>query len=291
MGATASGGGRNAGWDFVRPADVASVGGVAMIGFRSCSGGGLDIRVAGIPAVTMVVEFGENELTVDSDAGQQSLAGFVSGFLQGTMRVHSKRVECIEVRLSPILTHSLLGVAPTDLSCPVVALEDLWGQRARWLREQLADAVTWEERFALTRSFLVQSHEPTRTPHPEVVASWERIVASRGQVQVGELAASCGWSRKRLWARFESQIGLTPKRAAMLVRFRHAVDGLLAGRPAADVAVACGYTDQSHLCRDVSIFADITPGALTGDALTAISKRRYQAWGTFFQDQARPIGR
>src|SRR5271156_5098622 len=145
MGATAFGGGRNAGWDFVRPADVTSVGGVAMIGFRSCSGGGRDIRVAGIPAVTMVVEFGENELTVDSDAGQQSLAGFVSGFIQGTMRVHSKRVECIE------------------------------------------------ERFAPTRSFLVQSHEPRRTPHPEVVASWERIVASRGQVKVGELAASCGW--------------------------------------------------------------------------------------------------
>jgi hypothetical protein len=175
MGATAFGGGRNAGWDFVRPADVTSVGGVAMIGFRSCSGGGLDIRVTGIPAVTMVVEFGENELTVDSNAGQQSLAGFVSGFLQGTMRVHSKRVECIEVRLSPILTHSLLGVAPTDLSCAVVALEDLWGQRAEWLREQLADAVTWEERFALTRSFLVQSHgrhgQPTQKWSPAGNAS------------------------------------------------------------------------------------------------------------------------
>jgi AraC-like DNA-binding protein len=108
---------------------------------------------------------------------------------------------------------------------------------------------------------------------------------------VGELVESCGWSRKRLWSRFESQIGLTPKRAAMLVRFRHAVEGLLAGRPAADVAVACGYTDQSHLCRDVSSFADTTPGALTGEPLTAISKLRYQTWGTFFQYRARPLGR
>jgi AraC-like DNA-binding protein len=84
---------------------------------------------------------------------------------------------------------------------------------------------------------------------------------------------------------------MTPKRAAMLVRFRHAVDGLLAGRPAADVAVACGYTDQSHLCWDVSNFADITPGVVAGEARTAISKRRYQAWGTFFQYRARPVGR
>jgi AraC-like DNA-binding protein len=137
----------------------------------------------------------------------------------------------------------------------------------------------------------VQCDEPTRTPHPEVVASWDRIVASRGQVMVGELAESCGWSRKRLWARFGSQIGLTPKRAAMLVRFRHAVEDLVAGRPAADVAAACGYTDQSHLCRDVSSFADITPAAVTSEPLTAISKRRHQAWGTFFQYRARPVGR
>ncbi|MFD0359961.1 helix-turn-helix domain-containing protein [Nocardia sp. GCM10030253] len=99
----------------------------------------------------------------------------------------------------------------------------------------------------------------------------------------GELAESCGWSRKRSWARFESQIGLTPERAAMMVRFRYAVEGLLAGQPAADIAVACGYTDQSHLCRDVSSFAGSTPGALSGEALTPFSKLRHQTWGTFFQ--------
>ena len=251
----------------------------------------MDMRVVAVPAVTVVIGFGENELIVDSATGQQALTGFVSGFLTGTMRIRSERVECIEVRLSPVPAYSLLGVAPTDLGCAVVGLDDLWGRQAQRLREQLAYAVTWEERFALTRSFLAQCDDPKRRPQPEVVATWDRIVACRGQVMVGELAESCGWSRKRLWARFESQIGLTPKRAAMLVRFRHAVQGLVAGRPAADVALACGYSDQSHLCRDMSSFADITPAALTREAHTAISKRRHQTWGTFFQYRTRPAGR
>ena len=261
-----------------------------MLGFRDRDGVGLDIRVVAIPAVTVLIEFGENELTVDSAAGRQSLTGFVSGFPNGTMRIRGERVECIEVRLSPVRACSLLGVAPTDLGCAVLDVEHLWGRRAQWLREELANAATWEERFALTKAFLLSGEEPTRAPDPEVLASWARVLARRGQITVGELAESCGWSRKRLWARFESQVGLTPKRAAMLVRFRHAVEGLLAGRPASDVAAACGYSDQSHLCRDVSSFADITPGALAGEALTAIASHRYQAWGTFFQYPRRSVG-
>lgn len=52
-------------------------------------------------------------------------------------------------------------------------------------------------------------------------AAWvcDGIVASRGRVRVDDLAAEVGCSRKRLWSRFRSQVGLSPKRAAMLVRF------------------------------------------------------------------------
>ncbi|RDI48240.1 AraC-like DNA-binding protein [Nocardia mexicana] len=260
-----------------------------MIGYRD--GGGLDLRVAGVPAVTLVIEFGDSELSVDDADGSRALGGFVVGLPAEAMRIRTERAECIEVRLSPIQAYSLLGVPPAELGRAAVGMDELWGRQARQLREQLAAAGTWDERFALTRSFLAQQVRPTRTPDPEVIAGWHRILSSHGQVRVGELAESFGWSRKRLWARFESQIGLTPKRAAMLVRFRYAVDGLLAGRPAADVAATCGYTDQAHLCRDVSIFADHTPGALTANYLPAIARDRYRAWGTFFQYQAAPVGR
>jgi AraC-like DNA-binding protein len=257
-----------------------------MVGFRDCGAAGLDIRVTAMPMVTMVIQFGESDLVIDSNTGRRVSTGFVSRFPSGTMRIRSERAECVEVRLSPALATSLFRVPPADLGYAIVDVEDLWGRRARRLREQLADAATWEERFALTRSFLARGEESAQPPHPEVVASWDRILASRGQVRVDELAESCGWSRKRLWARFESEIGLTPKRAVMLVRFRHAVERLLAGGSIADIAVACGYADQSHLCRDMSSFADLTPGAVADETLSAVAKHRYQTWGTFFQYRA-----
>ena len=84
-----------------------------------------------------------------------------------------------------------------------------------------------------------------------------------GQVRVERLAAEVGWSRKRLWSRFRSQIGLTPKRAAQLIRFDHVAHRLAAGHSAALVAAESGYADQSHLHREVMAFAGVTPKAVT----------------------------
>ncbi|WP_342800698.1 helix-turn-helix domain-containing protein [Nocardia sp. No.11] len=277
-------------WEFAGPADAMTAG-AGIIGYRDAGGAGVDLRVAGAASVTVLIEFGGGGLRVDDAFGSRTLGGFVAGLPLAAMRVRGERAACVEVRMSPVRAYSLLGVSPTELGRGAVAVEDLWGSRARRLREWLASAPTWDDRFAVTRTFLAQCDRPTRTPDPEVLASWSRILTTGGQVRIGELAASLGWSHKRLWSRFESQIGLTPKRAAMLVRFRSAVDGLLAGRPAADVAAACGYTDQAHLCRDVSTFADQTPGSLVPRYLPTVAQHRYRAWGRFVQDPAGALGR
>ncbi|MFF2307335.1 helix-turn-helix transcriptional regulator [Streptomyces sp. NPDC058128] len=99
---------------------------------------------------------------------------------------------------------------------------------------------------------------------PEVAAAWQTIVARRGRIRIADLAASCGCSHKLLRSRFTAQIGLTPKRAAMLVRFDHAARALRAGHSPSNVALACGYSDQPHLHRDVLALAGCTPGALAG---------------------------
>jgi AraC-like DNA-binding protein len=111
----------------------------------------------------------------------------------------------------------------------------------------------------MAEAALAQRHDAGRAVDPEVAFAWEQMVTSRGQVRIERLAAEIGWSRKRLWSRFGSQIGITPKRAAQLVRFDHAAHRLAAGHSAALVAAESGYADQSHLHRDVMAFAGVTP--------------------------------
>lgn len=115
---------------------------------------------------------------------------------------------------------------------------------------------------------------------PEVAWTWHRIVADRGLVRVDALAAEVGWSRKRFWSRFRSQLGLPPKRAVKLVRFDHAAHRLVAGEGAAHVAADTGYADQSHLHRDVRAFTGATPTAVAGEPFLAVDGIAWPSRGT-----------
>jgi AraC-like DNA-binding protein len=128
--------------------------------------------------------------------------------------------------------------------------------------EQLRAAESWDDRFAMAEAVLTGRHEAARAVWPEVAYAWEQMLSSRGRLRVERLADEVGWSRKRLWSRFRSQVGLTPKRAAQLIRFDHAAHHLAAGHSAALVAAESGYVDQSHLHRDVMAFAGLTPTAV-----------------------------
>ncbi|MGW4507280.1 helix-turn-helix domain-containing protein [Streptomyces sp. NPDC004436] len=251
-------------WEIARPHGQPLPGGVRMAGFRDRTGGSLDLRVLPQPAVIVVIGLGTGRFRVEGPSGHRSLNGMVAAMSPGPARVRGEGVACIEVELSPRAAHALLGVPPLELAGTVTALDDLWGHDVRLLRERLAATGSWQERLALTERFLRRRAAGAPPMAAEVAAAWDTIVAGRGRVRVGDLAASCGWSRKRLWSRFTSQIGLTPKRAAMLVRFDHAARALVAGEPAGDVAAACGYADQPHLHRDVQALAGCTPGALAG---------------------------
>lgn len=162
--------GPGSGWDFAGPA-AAAPSGAAIIGYRDVGGAGLDLRVTATTAVAVVIEFGGRELIVDDAGGRQVSGGFVVGLPLAATRIRTRYAACVEVRLSPILAHSLLGIAATDLGHGVVPLEELWGSEVRRLREQLAHAGSWEERFALTKTFLAHCDRPMRTPDAEVIAA------------------------------------------------------------------------------------------------------------------------
>ncbi|MFC4373071.1 helix-turn-helix domain-containing protein [Nocardia halotolerans] len=248
------------GWELAQSTGPVPLG-VSMDGFRDRAAVGRAMRVFARPAVTVVIQFGDRPLTSEGVVRRSASDGLVAGLLPGIRHVHSERVECVELRMSPITAYRLLDAAPTDLDGTLIGLDDIWGSAAPLLRERLSESATWADRFAVTTKFLV-AQESSRTADPEVVACWDRIVTDKGAVRVRELAELTGWSRKRVWSRFTAQVGVTPKRAAMVVRFRSAFELLLTGRTIAEAAVTCGYSDQSHLHRDMSTFAGVTPGAL-----------------------------
>jgi AraC-like DNA-binding protein len=248
-------------WDIATPSRPGRLPGVSMAGFRARTTELVDLGVVPYPAFTLAVNLGDGLLAVDDISGRRQESSVVVGLAPSGVRGRGRDIECLQVRLSPVVAHAVLGVS-SELGGMVVCLDDLWGRDAARTQEQLRAAGSWDDRFAIAEAALVRRHEAGRAVEPEVAFVWGQMVTNLGGVRIERLAAEVGWSRKRLWSRFRAQIGLNPKRAAQLVRFDHAAHRLAAGHSAARVAAEIGYVDQSHLHRDVMAFASVTPTAV-----------------------------
>ncbi|MFQ6395427.1 helix-turn-helix domain-containing protein [Nocardia sp. KC 131] len=262
-------------WEIARPSWTPALRGVDMAGFRIHGDGPAQLRVIPHPAVTVVVEFGDDRFDVRDSTGRSHSGSLALGLSGSAAPVRFEDIECVQVRLSPVVAHAILGCPLAELSGKFVGLDDLWGRDATRLRERLRETQSWQERFVLVGTALSARLRDDRPADPEVAWAWHQIIVSRGRFRVEHLAGRLGWSRQRLWSRFSTQIGVTPKRAAMLVRFDHAMHQLVRGHSPAQVAADSGYADQSHLYRDVREFTGAALTSAAGEPWLAVDDR---AW-------------
>src|SRR5215469_9370777 len=203
-------------WDIAVPSRP-TLPGVTMAGFSDRVNDLVEVEVIPHRAIMVIFDLGDTPIVVDDGSGEEHQRGSVVAGLapKGVRGRGGRSFECLQVRLSPVVAHAVLG-ASSELGGAVVALDELWGRDAARTQEQLRAGRSWEERFAIAEAALARRHDAGRRVDPEVAFCWWQMVASGGQIRVERLAAQVGWSRKRLWSRFRSQIGLTPKRAAQL---------------------------------------------------------------------------
>jgi AraC-like DNA-binding protein len=87
-------------------------------------------------------------------------------------------------------------------------------------------------------------------------------VEAEGRVSVDELASSTGLGPRQLERRFRERVGLGPKRFLKILRFQSVFRrGSSQARDWAEVALDCGYYDQSHFIRDFKSFTGASPDA------------------------------
>ncbi|WP_131815432.1 helix-turn-helix domain-containing protein [Thermostaphylospora chromogena] len=259
---------RHGAWEVAVPAEGHAVPGVEVVGFRDRSGGRFEERILPGPAIGIVIDCTPGNLEpLDGDAIE---GGIVVGVSPPAARMAGRAVDCIELQMDPLAAPGLLGVSPAELNGAPLDLTEIWGRDADRLRARLIETRSWEDRFALVREALAQRRRSSFRVDPEVADAWRRIRAGHGRVPIGDLPGRYGWSRTRSWSRFKAQIGVTPKRAAMIVRFDRALRRLGTTASVAEVAAEIGYADQSHLHREVLKFTGRTPGTIAADPLWTV---------------------
>ena len=135
--------------------------------------------------------------------------------------------------------------------------------------EEGLDALELESRLLqLVRALLSRHAAGTlrRTPRSGHGAAIVRLACQvidehfDANPSLSELAVRCGVSRFALLRLFAQEVGMPPHAYMTRARLREARSLLLRGEPAASVAAAVGYVDQSHLTKRFRAAYGITPG-------------------------------
>jgi AraC-like DNA-binding protein len=214
--------------------------------------------------VVMIVNLGEPiRVSAPGQSGwSEQAVGFVAGLHDTYALTETGGAQAgMQIDLTPVGAHLLLGLPMDELAQRVVTLEELFGVDGLLLREAMAEAPGWLERFALVDDFLLGLLDDARSPVPSVTRALHRLHESGGTVPVGAVAAEIGCSRRHLISRFREQVGVTPKLLARIMRFQRVV-ALVDARTSmgwAEIAQACGYYDQAHMIRDFNQFAGGPP--------------------------------
>ena len=214
----------------------------------------------------MVFHLGDpfDQHNIDGTTERQPLA-----LLIGQMRRHllikpTGRVRVLGVRFWPGGAYPFLTLPQDEIAGRVIALDSIWGALSSELHSRIGDAATSANSVKQVETVLLAKLNNFRRPDDGVMNAIALILRSGGCLPIESLAEGMGVSLRRLDRTFNTRVGLTPKTLCRLVRFQRVFKVLEErqnGRDWVQIALDCGYYDQSHFIKEFSAFAGKGPTA------------------------------
>ena len=242
--------------------------------------------------VAIVLNFAAPHRTIDpSDAGRTT--EHRSAWIVALQHRHQIREafgarDFMVIRFTPIGAQMLLG-APMDLlTNRTLALEDVDSRFSRLLTSHAEATHDWAARFDIVEKIIARRLASAPSPPAGLLHSWRMLQEFPNQVDLARLPEEFGCSRRHLIAQFHKYFGMAPKMIARISRFHLAVAAVhrlgrdplpyAEGKPYldcrpddavrtaaqstmrwADLALGCGYYDQSHFINEFRSFSGLSP--------------------------------
>lgn len=165
------------------------------------------------------------------------------------------------VHFKPGGAFPFLRPSADELADTHVDLEEIWGQSAAELREQLSATASPLRRFRLLENSLLSRTFRPLEHHPAVSLALEGLSLDCSRAVVRNLTRNAGLSDRRFIDVFRFEVGLKPKLFHRVQRFQRVL-ARVHQTPVPDwvqLALDHGYFDQSHLIRDFLAFSGFSP--------------------------------
>jgi len=143
-------------------------------------------------------------------------------------------------------------------------LDCIWQPfRARELRERILEAPTADGKIRVLELALLETVRESSRRHPAVAMALTEFDNAPGRQIIREVTEKTGLSARRFIDLFEKEVGLTPKLYCRVQRFQKVLRLIQKTQEIdwTEVALSCGYYDQSHFIHDFRAFSGINPTA------------------------------
>ncbi|MGN0482456.1 MAG: helix-turn-helix domain-containing protein [Lachnospiraceae bacterium] len=162
-------------------------------------------------------------------------------------------------------------VLPEELTIQDIVNDDLeltgkvYGSN---LADQIAECPSFYGKATIFNEYYQKYMEQKKENTAAAIESYirTRIYATNGTISIRELAQETGYSECYIRRVFHEIHGISPKVFEKIVRFQHVLKGISEQNKegqvtANEIALDCGYYDQSHMMKDFKRYTGVTPEA------------------------------
>ena len=217
--------------------------------------------------MTIAFNLGEQKVTqyeIDSTASCDASAQVICGARSTYMVADTANmVTTLGIQFKPGGAFPFLRTPASELNEQCVSLEDVFGAGTRSLRERLLESATTQQKFAVAERWLLAQAAKPLEKHPAVEYATGQFLREATMQPLSSVLDRIGYSQRHFNQLFADEVGLTPKRFLRVRRFQSVIRSIPIRGPFAwaDLALSCGYYDQSHFAHEFRAFCGLTPAA------------------------------
>jgi len=171
------------------------------------------------------------------------------------------KLEIVGAKLDPRALRMLIGVPLSEFRDSTLSLADLNHRPLLELEDAVANAKSVPEIARILDRFFLKALADRQARQPSIDRLVRRVRQQRGALSIMQWMQEERIDPRNFERRFCAWMGMTPKRYARVVRFKHSYMRWLSrasstGRPKFHLE---DYYDQSHFSRDFKYFTGIGP--------------------------------
>lgn len=159
----------------------------------------------------------------------------------------------------PFAVPRLFNIPSSQTTNLALDYDTFLGCAGRELEERIMLAHNNQERAGILSDFLLMRLRHNVKTDDRIITSIRRVIHSKQHQTVAQLADTFNFSVRQFDRRFKEYAGFSPKTYLRLVRLQNAIQQYSRYKTLTQIALECGYYDQSHFIHDVKAFTGYHP--------------------------------